>query len=399
MHVREILIGFLVFSFVITMAQSPFPPLSPKSKVVQQIGYTTVTINYERPSARERVIFGGLVPYGKVWKTGAGDPTTIGFSDTVFIQHKRVVPGTYSLYSIPGEQMWTIILNRDTVRSYQEEHDVLRFEVKPQPSNRFYESLTIYVDVVPNDGRLYISWENTQVGFDILTNTDQTLSAKLKQALSTSLSEEPSLYASGAEYYYLLNRHLETGLALIDKAISLDTRSWFYSLKVNLLEKLGRHADAIEVLKTNMAYVSTNPEKWTKDQLQGVIDEQTQRLEQLRNKQKQTSKTTSHKQAAAMIYVLQLIYIKEGQENVFHQFEDVVIPIISKYNGRLLLRIRPDNQSFIEHSIEKPYEVHLVEFSTQQDFEKFMLDDERKKFLHLKEKSIKSSVLIQGSKL
>jgi uncharacterized protein (DUF1330 family) len=100
-----------------------------------------------------------------------------------------------------------------------------------------------------------------------------------------------------------------------------------------------------------------------------------------------------------MLYFTQLIYIKEGQEEVFHQFEDVAIPLISKYNGKLLLRIRPTENSFIEYSIDKPYEVHLVEFSDEIDFENFMKDEERKKFLHLKEQAIKTSVLIKGAKL
>ena len=100
-----------------------------------------------------------------------------------------------------------------------------------------------------------------------------------------------------------------------------------------------------------------------------------------------------------MICVIQLIYIKEGQEEIFHQFEDIAIPIISKYNGRLLLRIRPDEKSLIEYSIDKPYEIHLVEFDDEKDFEAFSKDEERKKFLHLKEQSIKASVLIQGKKL
>lgn len=100
-----------------------------------------------------------------------------------------------------------------------------------------------------------------------------------------------------------------------------------------------------------------------------------------------------------MIYITQLIYLKEGQESIFHQFEAVAIPTIAKYNGRLLLRVRPDAGSFIEHSIDRPYEIHLVEFDSEQDFHHFMQDEERKKFLHLKEKSIKSSVLIQGIKL
>jgi len=97
-----------------------------------------------------------------------------------------------------------------------------------------------------------------------------------------------------------------------------------------------------------------------------------------------------------MIFLTQLIYIKDGQEEVFHQFEDVAIPIISKYNGRLLFRLRPTENSFIEHHIDKPYEIHLVEFPREQDFENFKQDGERKKFLHLKEQSIKSVILIKG---
>ena len=100
-----------------------------------------------------------------------------------------------------------------------------------------------------------------------------------------------------------------------------------------------------------------------------------------------------------MIYITQLIYIIAGQENIFNQFEDIAIPIISKYNGRLLLRVRPVDSSFIEHHIDRPYEIHLVEFDTEQDFENFKQDEERKRFLHLKEQSIKASILIQGTKL
>jgi len=100
-----------------------------------------------------------------------------------------------------------------------------------------------------------------------------------------------------------------------------------------------------------------------------------------------------------MIFITQLIYIKEGKESIFHQFEDIAIPAISKYNGRLLLRVRPDANSIIASNIDKPYEIHLVEFNTEEDFQNFMHDEERKKFLHLKEQSVKSVVLIKGTKL
>jgi hypothetical protein len=100
-----------------------------------------------------------------------------------------------------------------------------------------------------------------------------------------------------------------------------------------------------------------------------------------------------------MIYITQLIYIREGQEQTFHQFEEIAIPLISKYNGQLLLRLRPDEASVIEAGIDRPYEVHLVEFATEGDFGNFMQDEERKRFIHLKEQSIKAVTLVKGTKI
>ena len=100
-----------------------------------------------------------------------------------------------------------------------------------------------------------------------------------------------------------------------------------------------------------------------------------------------------------MIHLTQLIYIKEGKEETFHEFEKIAIPTILKYNGRLTLRIRPENTSVIENNVEVPYEIHLVEFKTQKDFDNFKRDEERKKFIHLKEESVRSTILIQGVRL
>ena len=100
-----------------------------------------------------------------------------------------------------------------------------------------------------------------------------------------------------------------------------------------------------------------------------------------------------------MIYITQLIYVKDNEELVFQQFENIAIPIIAKYNGQLLLRVRPEENSMIEMNIEKPYEIHIVKFDAENDFLDFMKDEERKQFLHLKEQSIKSSILIKGEKL
>jgi uncharacterized protein (DUF1330 family) len=100
-----------------------------------------------------------------------------------------------------------------------------------------------------------------------------------------------------------------------------------------------------------------------------------------------------------MFYITQFIYIKKDQEEVFHQFEDLAIPIISKYNGRLIYRVRPQENDVITSEIGLPYEIHLVEFNNESDFENFKLDEERKQFLRLKEQSITSVLMLKGSRI
>lgn len=99
------------------------------------------------------------------------------------------------------------------------------------------------------------------------------------------------------------------------------------------------------------------------------------------------------------LYITQLIYIKEGKEDILDEFESIAIPAIAKYNGQMLFRVRPEQKAFIENTIEQPYEIHLASFPTEEDFQQFMQDEERKKFLHLKEKALQSTILIKGNKL
>lgn len=100
-----------------------------------------------------------------------------------------------------------------------------------------------------------------------------------------------------------------------------------------------------------------------------------------------------------MIFITQLVYIREGQEAAFDQFEAIAIPTIAKYNGTLLLRVRPGKEAYIETGMEPPYEIHFVSFETEDDLSNFMQDEERKQWLHLKEQAIKSVVLIKGVQL
>ena len=240
----------LVVTTTTSFSQSIFPTLSPKGRIEQKIGFTSITVDYERPAARGRKIFGELVKYEELWRTGAGNCTKIRFSKPVIIDNKKVNKGTYSVFTIPNAHEWTVILNTDTtlygVSSYDEKKDVLRFKAKPQSTDRYYESLTIDIDVIPNNAVVYIAWEKTQISFRVETETDKVANDFIHQNLLTDKSKDPDEYASAAEYYYYLNNDLDKALILIDKAIAKKNESWYYRQKIDILEKQMKYKEAIE---------------------------------------------------------------------------------------------------------------------------------------------------------
>jgi hypothetical protein len=284
---RSYLTAFFALLTASLLGQPRFPSLSPEASIRQKVGFTTISVTYERPAARGRTIFGELVPYGKLWRTGAGNCTRIKFDQSVLIGNKPIPARTYSLFTIPDRHEWTIILNSDTTLygtgGYDEGKNVVRFKVKPIATERYYESLTFDIDVVPNDAELNISWEKTRVAFEIRTATDQQI-AKIVNEQLLGKSKDPQLLAMGAEYYYYLGRDLETGLALINQAIAIKTNSWYYTVKIDILTKTNRYSEAIETLKLNMAYVKPNPERWTDEQLRDVLDGQDAKMKELQSK-------------------------------------------------------------------------------------------------------------------
>ena len=230
-------------------SQSNFPALSSTGTISQVVGFTTIRIEYERPAARARKIFGDLVPYDEVWRTGAGKCTRISFDTPVVIDNKSVEAGTYSLFTIPGRDKWTIILNSDTslygAGRYDPAKDITRFVATPLPTTRFYESFTVDIDVVPNNALIYLAWEKTQVSFLIDTGADKKTVAYIDENLMTGKSVDANEYAAAVEYYIFQNKDLDKALTLIDFAIARNAReSWYYSLKVDVLEKQGKYAEA-----------------------------------------------------------------------------------------------------------------------------------------------------------
>jgi len=265
-----------------------FPPLSAMGKIVQQVGFNTISIEYERPSVRGRKIFGGLVPYDTLWKTGAGSGVKIKFDQPVFIEESPIASGTYALITIPGEENWTVILTKDTIfythrKEYEPEKEVARVQVKPKNTNRFYETFTIDVDVVPHDADLYLSWANTQISFRINTGTDELIAAFVKESLLTAQSQNPELYATAADYYYFGNKELETGLKMVDIAIKRGPKSWHYRLKMDILERLNRHQQAIETGQAALEFVNEQADKlgWNEETLNLSIREYEARIEEL----------------------------------------------------------------------------------------------------------------------
>lgn len=141
---------------------------SPPAKVSEEIGDATVTIDYSQPAVKGRTVWGELVPYGKVWRTGANEATTFEVSQDVEIEGQTLPAGKYALFTIPAEDEWTIIFNKETNQwgsgNYDESKDALRVKVKPEKSDEMHERLTFEIE---NDGEVEFMWENLEVEFSV----------------------------------------------------------------------------------------------------------------------------------------------------------------------------------------------------------------------------------------
>ncbi len=234
-------------------SEYPYPSLSPKGTISQVVGNTTIAITYERPSVRKRQIFGGLVPWNKVWRTGAGYCTKISFDKSVIVGGQKVDAGKYSFFTIPNETEWIIILNSDTSLygsyGYDAKKDVVRFVVIPTASNRFYETLNFDIEILPNDANIFLSWANVQVSFEVNTTTDSEIEKLISTELLTRKRKESQLYAGAAEYLLYQGTNLSDAIKLADFAIELDENNgWARDLKIKVYEKLKLYEDALSAV-------------------------------------------------------------------------------------------------------------------------------------------------------
>ena len=258
-----------------------FPDASQHATITQRVGLTDVSIDYSRPNMRGREIFGGLVPYGKVWRTGANSPTKIKFSDAVKIGGQDVPAGEYALYTIPNQDEWSIILSKNLklwgAYGYKPDADALRVTAKPSALVDPVESFTIAFDNLKDDGAtIVLKWDKTRVPVELTTNTVEKVNQEIATALKDPKSLEPIFYYQAASFYYEHDKDLAQAAKWVDQAIEKQqpARYFLYYKKAQIEAKLGHKAEAkaaaeksIELLKAG-----TNPDESAIRNSQLLID-------------------------------------------------------------------------------------------------------------------------------
>jgi len=254
-------------------SQITYPSLSPKGIITQTVGNTNLKIEYERPSARNRKIFGELVPWNKVWRTGAGYCTKISFDKKVKIGNQSIGSGTYSLFTIPNKEEWIVILNSDTSiygsYDYNPDKDVARFVVYPKLSNRYYETLTIDVDLVPNNAMIYIAWENVSIGFKFETSTDKEIEKYINEQLLTGKVKEYNEISNAIDYLFFQGKDYKKLEWLAKESIKLNRSEFAYRLLMETYERQQYYMKAIDAgekaMETRKAKAEENDEHLARD--------------------------------------------------------------------------------------------------------------------------------------
>ncbi len=200
-------------------AQLKLPPASSAQTVTQSLGIGTVTLKYSRPNVNGRKVFGALVPYDEVWRTGANGVPVLTFDGAVTIAGNQVEAGTYGLLTIPGKNKWTIVLSKNSEQwgayTYKQEEDVLRFDVTPERLKKPVESFTIsFSDVQPQGAQLNIAWDRTSVGFDLVVDQDTEIMASIAEAMKGD--KKP--YFQAAQYYYKNDKDIQKALEWVNEA-------------------------------------------------------------------------------------------------------------------------------------------------------------------------------------
>lgn len=243
---KMILSAIAACSLIVAEAQLKTPAPSPAQTVKQDFGLSTIELSYSRPAVRNRKIFGDIVPYGAVWRTGANSATTLTFGDEVIIGGTKIPAGKYGLLTIPNKKSWTIIISKQTdvtsPAAYKADMDVVRYEAsvsKPKPSA---ESFTIqFANVKPSSCDLQIAWDNAVVVLPITTEIDSKIMANIESAMK---ADKPP-YFQAAMYYMENGKDLKQALAWFNKAVEAQPDAfWVQHQWANCLAKLGQTSEA-----------------------------------------------------------------------------------------------------------------------------------------------------------
>jgi hypothetical protein len=239
-------------------AQAPkleFPAPSPACTIKQRVGLTDIEVVYSRPSMKGRQIFGSLVPYGTVWRTGANAATKVSFSTAVKLNGTAVPAGTYALYTIPGENEWTIILNKGVGQSgtqYDEKADVTRFKATPMKlPDLTLETFTIEFNQIRDESAvLNLVWENTFVPIEVQLEVTSKLVPQIEEAMSATEGRKP--YYQAAMFYYDHGLDLKKAGKWVDAAIAEREAHYIVHLKAKILAKQGDKEGAIAAAKRSL---------------------------------------------------------------------------------------------------------------------------------------------------
>lgn len=234
---------------------------SPAASLSQNLGLTKISVSYHRPAVKGRAIWGGLVPYGEVWRTGANEATTISFSTAVKVAGHDVPAGTYAFFAIPGKDSWTLILNKEAEQwgsfFYKADKDQLRFEVKPEAAP-MQEWLDYGLDLAgPDTAVLGLRWEKLKVAFPISADVkglyEAHLADEVKKADASADPKRLGTYLLAAKYWIQRGEKLPEAGALLDKADAVKSTFWSEEWRARLLQKQGRVKEALPYLDKAMA--------------------------------------------------------------------------------------------------------------------------------------------------
>lgn len=252
---KKITLSIIAFAlYAASFAQLKTPAPSPTQTLKQDFGISSVELSYSRPAKKGRTIIGDLVPFDKVWRTGANQATTITFGDEVTIGGKKIPAGKYGLLTIPGKNTWTLIVTKQTdvtsPDAYKQENDIVRVTGKPVTLQMPVENFTIQFDKITGSScELQMMWENTAVSFPIQTDIDSKVMAQINEAMS---SDKPP-YFPAAAYYFDNGKDLAKARTWAEKAVEADPKAFYIvHLLAKIQAKQGDKAAAIATAKKSI---------------------------------------------------------------------------------------------------------------------------------------------------